>query len=603
MGVHFHFEIRISVAYFANESLFITTRNFIFTPSLPTRLMASTDASVAPSVSFIIMSSVEPTFEHVRINVTCHGKSYLFTALSDETILDVKKKLVLIDGSLLPPSQQRLYDHSMQFYPCAIDGSMDDELFLVDYEIEEGAVLQLEFVEPEFSNIYVKNLQSDIVAVIDLNVTDTVETFKKKIHAYAGTQFSPLDHLLFGGKGFGKVLVDKLTLAEYNITFGEDSLVWMPAVSLSVNLPELAFGSGKTTTLVVDIVKHTIKTVKEIFEAKHGSPSNMQRLHVGDVELVDDFTICRLAKKFTPIPTLQLTISSPSSSSSSSSSSASVSVPLSKLAVGSEIVVEYFTVKLIDGKPSSHIAYDELLTIQTIKEGLEQETGISVDAQVLAIDGLKLLNDMEMRYIKKELGGKEMLIDMSVDTDSKSWKLTPRLVRCNMPSCASTVKLKLCSACKGIYYCSVEHQRADWPRHKGFCAMVKKAMVEQLSLAADEEKKAVKAAPLSSESGDADQPQPELLFTPHLTTQRVCGVDLLFDPSRPEYTNCSGSERVAGRFRAFGLLWQVFVNPHASDYFSAYLCLDDKHDASLRARRPRMRVLAERRACTLAVRR
>jgi hypothetical protein len=80
------------------------------------------------------------------------------------------------------------------------------------------------------------------------------------------------------------------------------------------------------------------------------------------------------------------------------------------------------------------------------------------------------------------------------------------------------------------------------------------------------------------------EPQPELLFTPTITTRRDCEVDILFDPSRPEYKYCSGTERVAGRFRAFGLLWQVFVNPHPSAFFGAFLCLDDKHDASPRAR-------------------
>jgi hypothetical protein len=31
-------------------------------------------------------------------------------------------------------------------------------------------------------------------------------------------------------------------------------------------------------------------------------------------------------------------------------------------------------------------------------------------------------------------------------------------------------KLRLCSACRGVCYCSAECQRADWPRHRGECA-------------------------------------------------------------------------------------------------------------------------------------
>jgi hypothetical protein len=55
---------------------------------------------------------------------------------------------------------------------------------------------------------------------------------------------------------------------------------------------------------------------------------------------------------------------------------------------------------------------------------------------------------------------------------------------CNLPSCdltsaTSDVKLKLCSGCKKVHYCSVAHQHADWPMHKLVCAKrkpLKKAM-------------------------------------------------------------------------------------------------------------------------------
>ncbi|KAL7410011.1 hypothetical protein BDY24DRAFT_189552 [Mrakia frigida] len=30
-------------------------------------------------------------------------------------------------------------------------------------------------------------------------------------------------------------------------------------------------------------------------------------------------------------------------------------------------------------------------------------------------------------------------------------------------------KLKFCSICKSVAYCSPEHQRADWKRHKKVC--------------------------------------------------------------------------------------------------------------------------------------
>ncbi len=35
--------------------------------------------------------------------------------------------------------------------------------------------------------------------------------------------------------------------------------------------------------------------------------------------------------------------------------------------------------------------------------------------------------------------------------------------------CDSTKDLKLCGHCGKIYYCSPEHQKEDWPRHKRVC--------------------------------------------------------------------------------------------------------------------------------------
>jgi hypothetical protein len=35
--------------------------------------------------------------------------------------------------------------------------------------------------------------------------------------------------------------------------------------------------------------------------------------------------------------------------------------------------------------------------------------------------------------------------------------------------CGHTKDLRVCSNCKAIAYCSVDHQRADWARHKTVC--------------------------------------------------------------------------------------------------------------------------------------
>lgn len=36
--------------------------------------------------------------------------------------------------------------------------------------------------------------------------------------------------------------------------------------------------------------------------------------------------------------------------------------------------------------------------------------------------------------------------------------------------CDKTDKLQRCSRCKAVFYCTREHQRRDWKRHKEFCA-------------------------------------------------------------------------------------------------------------------------------------
>lgn len=38
--------------------------------------------------------------------------------------------------------------------------------------------------------------------------------------------------------------------------------------------------------------------------------------------------------------------------------------------------------------------------------------------------------------------------------------------------CASTEALKCCGRCRTVFYCCVEHQKADWKAHKAFCRFV-----------------------------------------------------------------------------------------------------------------------------------
>ena len=64
--------------------------------------------------------------------------------------------------------------------------------------------------------------------------------------------------------------------------------------------------------------------------------------------------------------------------------------------------------------------------------------------------------------------------------DDASTKLR---LKCSLPSCEvmSTPEkpLNVCGRCNGAHYCSVDHQRADWPTHKKIC---RKATAEQKQL-------------------------------------------------------------------------------------------------------------------------
>lgn len=39
-------------------------------------------------------------------------------------------------------------------------------------------------------------------------------------------------------------------------------------------------------------------------------------------------------------------------------------------------------------------------------------------------------------------------------------------------TCKSTENVKMCTKCKTLYYCSKDHQREDWPNHKGICEVI-----------------------------------------------------------------------------------------------------------------------------------
>ncbi|KAI4867595.1 hypothetical protein F4820DRAFT_412812 [Hypoxylon rubiginosum] len=80
---------------------------------------------------------------------------------------------------------------------------------------------------------------------------------------------------------------------------------------------------------------------------------------------------------------------------------------------------------------------------------------------------------------------------------SNRWNLGLRWGLCSAPGCIFRDNLLKCSGCHAILYCSVAHQKADRPRHKSSCNIVKGAR-EDLA----KEEAALRATP-----GDAQMPE------------------------------------------------------------------------------------------------
>jgi hypothetical protein len=71
------------------------------------------------------------------------------------------------------------------------------------------------------------------------------------------------------------------------------------------------------------------------------------------------------------------------------------------------------------------------------------------------------------------------------DADTKAI----RELRCVCGTCSTTPdknkgKFNKCAACQAMYYCSVECQRVDWPKHKGECEQMKATTEETATKAA-----------------------------------------------------------------------------------------------------------------------
>jgi hypothetical protein len=68
----------------------------------------------------------------------------------------------------------------------------------------------------------------------------------------------------------------------------------------------------------------------------------------------------------------------------------------------------------------------------------------------------------------------QVLVDAVLAECKASSDGAPDAACCSLPGCgvaaSAGVKLKLCAACHGARYCSVDHQRQHWRAHRPACA-------------------------------------------------------------------------------------------------------------------------------------
>ncbi|KAI1140170.1 hypothetical protein F5Y05DRAFT_377430 [Hypoxylon sp. FL0543] len=98
---------------------------------------------------------------------------------------------------------------------------------------------------------------------------------------------------------------------------------------------------------------------------------------------------------------------------------------------------------------------------------------------------------------------------------SNRWNLGLHWGLCSRPECPVRDNLLKCGACQAVRYCGPAHQRADWPRHKSSCKLVK----------ASREKLAQEEAALRARPGDA--------FLSENPFETARGLFWLMKPTRP----------------------------------------------------------------------
>ncbi|KAI1331850.1 hypothetical protein F5Y16DRAFT_245206 [Xylariaceae sp. FL0255] len=95
-------------------------------------------------------------------------------------------------------------------------------------------------------------------------------------------------------------------------------------------------------------------------------------------------------------------------------------------------------------------------------------------------------------------GAAELTFEPTREPQPNRYNLGLRFGTCYVEHCIMRTQLLLCTACRAVKYCSPEHQRSDWPRHKSQCKLIKPARDELSRL------EAKLRADYAEENGDPD---------------------------------------------------------------------------------------------------
>ena len=111
------------------------------------------------------------------------------------------------------------------------------------------------------------------------------------------------------------------------------------------------------------------------------------------------------------------------------------------------------------------IPVERLLALAAM-EGLpimSEESAAEARAELVALAGEDVANAEREKSLRQ---WREML-DEELEYHSKA-AVTARSHTCSLPGCTNPAPY-MCSKCQSAYYCSEEHQKDDWKRHKPEC--------------------------------------------------------------------------------------------------------------------------------------